>query len=625
MQILDLVIFVICISLAWPNPTFGGPLAVWLERKFVSFARNKRAALVAIGLSTIAIRVGMLWWVPVPQPKIHDEFSYLLAADTFVHGRLANPPHPLWIFFDTFHVTQHPTYASIYPPAQGLALAVGQLMGNPWIGVLLTTAAMVVAMTWMLQGWMSPGWALLGGTLVLLRFAIFTYWMNSYWGGSIAATGGALALGAFPRILRLQRPRDAVIFGVAGGILAISRPMEGFIFCIPLAAALLWWYFQPTSPGRRTCVGRIFFPLLLALACCLGFLGYYNWRVTANPFVFPHFIELRNYITAPVFLWQKTKPPLMFANRQFDYFYNQWQRTVYQRGWSNAIDMSSRKVTFFWNFFLGPALSIPCLAILWLLRERYVRLLLVHAGLSFAGLLAVVWFLPHYAAPMMATIVLLTVLGLRHLHNWRYRQQPIGAGLVRLIVLFSLLIPVIYFITTHFSLLSGFWAFTPGDSPAKGVLGLVVTVLALWLVRMRSKRSVGVHSEWAMKLQSFEFLFLVLAIVQICVAERNFHPPHFPFDSGWSSFQRTTVERRLAALPGEHLVLVRYSRDQNSGQEYVYNAANIDHAKTVWAREIPGVDVEPLVTYFRNRDVWLFEPDEDNASVSPYSPKTPER
>jgi hypothetical protein len=67
---------------------------------------------------------------------------------------------------------------------------------------------------------------------------------------------------------------------------------------------------------------------------------------------------------------------------------------------------------------------------------------------------------------------------------------------------------------------------------------------------------------------------------------------------------------------------VRYSKDHNSGEEYVYNEADIDHAKTVWAREIPGMDLSPLFNYFRNRDVWIYEPDEDDSAVRPYSAQT---
>ena len=65
--------------------------------------------MVVLAAATILIRLSLLWAVPMPVPQVHDEFSYLLAADTFVHGRLTNPTHPMWEFFDTIHVNQHPT------------------------------------------------------------------------------------------------------------------------------------------------------------------------------------------------------------------------------------------------------------------------------------------------------------------------------------------------------------------------------------------------------------------------------------------------------------------------------------------------------------------------------------
>ncbi len=80
---------------------------------------------------------------------------------------------------------------------------------------------------------------------------------------------------------------------------------------------------------------------------------------------------------------------------------------------------------------------------------------------------------------------------------------------------------------------------------------------------------------------------------------------------------RTAVEKRLLPLPGKHLVFVQYSANHNVHNEVVYNDADIDEAKIVWAREIPGQDLNQLFTYFRNRDVWVLELDEKPLRLPP--------
>src|SRR4051812_14266739 len=194
------------------------------RRSRVLFQRTStvRGIIVVLAVTPVALRL-LLATLPgfhLPRPFIPDEFSYILAGDTFAHFRLTNPQHPLWQFFDSFHVLSHPTYASKYPPGQGLFLAAGKLLfGSFRAGVHLSIVLLTASVYWMLRGWAPRRWAVLGALIVIVRFGLFSYWMDSFWGGAVAAIGGTLVLGAYPRILRSPNPRDAVLAGLGFVIL----------------------------------------------------------------------------------------------------------------------------------------------------------------------------------------------------------------------------------------------------------------------------------------------------------------------------------------------------------------------------------------------------------------------
>jgi hypothetical protein len=515
------------------------------ERIFAKLVQRKTLAIWLLFFSVIVLRLAALSLLPIPVPGIHDEFSYLLMGDTFAHGRLANPPHPLWMSFEAFHINWFPTYSSKYPPAQGFVLALGYMMGHPWIGVLLSTAAMVAAILWMLQVWLPARWAFLGSILVALKFGIASYWMNSYWGGAVAATGGVLVAGALPRIIRRPRARDALLLGLGIALLANSRPYEGLLLCIPVAGYFFWWLARKTKSdvATRERVVKILLPLGVILIFTAAFMGYYNWRLTGSAARFPYVLNARTYESAGLFLWDHPREPLHYNNQQFEDFYNGWELENYGNSWHDVWKVTVEKLTrsastYFW---WGAVLLLPGLPFVFF--DRKMRLPLTIFFLVTAGFITVIWSMPHYAAPMTGVIFLLLVQAIRHLRMIKVSGRPIGMALSRAAV----------------------------------VLLAADTVLA-------ATHGVCDPLNWT------------------CQGDPS----------------RTAIVEKLSHTPGKHLIIVRYGEDHNIHDDWVFNGAEIDGAKVLWARETNAQQDAKLFAYFKDRKIWLVEPDKDNTELIPY-------
>lgn len=560
---IEFAMVLVALVLAFTFPALGSRWFEAIERSLGKLAERPRWSVFLIGVMALVARAALLPVLPIPHPAFHDEFCYQLAADTFAHGRIANATHPMWIHFETFYVVSHPVYASMFPPAQGLVMALGQtVLGHPFWGVWLSLGLMCSAITWMLQGWLPPKWALFGGLLAVIRLATFSYWANSYWGGAVAATGGALMFGALPRLKQSLRVLDSLLLAVGLAILANSRPYEGLVISLPVIASLLIWMWGKDSPPLGAIVGRLMLPAAALLGIVAVLMGCYSARITGSPWIMPHHYYDRLYHTPPYFLGQA--PPIIpafhhLAMREF-YLNSELPAWSQTRTLIGVLRMEITKALEIWAFFLMPLLTLPLLMTMatipygfsWRRISPGTRFLLGAAGFGLAGYALEVQFHPHYIAPGTCLVFALVSMSIRKIRNWTWRGKSVGLAISRAIPL---------------------------------IAGALLVICIAWGRQLLAWQP----SLWTWCSPSASVLM--------------------------SDRARMLVD--LERVPGSHLVIVRYAPTHQYGLEWVYNPADIDGSKVIWARDMGQEQNAELLAYFKGRKIWLAEPDAVPPRLSP--------
>jgi len=399
---------------------------------------------------------------------------------------------------------------------------------------------------------------------------LFSYWINTYHAAALlSGFGGALVLGSLPRLMKTGRFRYGLWMSIGIAILVLTRPYEGLLMCLPVGAALGYWAAKKGRQGKnRPPLGvlarRAVLPMLVICAA-VSWLGYYDYRAFGNALTLPYTIDRQTYAIAPYYVWQQARPEPVYRHAVLRDFYEITELPMYPRVHSltGYLPWTGVKFMFSLLFFAGISLLVPLCMFRRVFLDRRIRLLVVCALVLGCGVAIEIFLIPYYLAPFTAAFYAIGLQMMRHLRVWKMGRSPVGLAMVRLTIAACVVMAGVRVLAEPLHLGPPEW--DPGN----------------W------------NLVW-------------------------FGPQHF-------GTERAQIEAQLESLPGGQLAIVRYGSDHNPLDEWVYNGADIDGSKVVWAREMDAADNLELTQYYRGRRVWLVEPDAIPARISPYPAPEPKQ
>lgn len=564
----------IVLLLVLARPEWIHPWSKRINSSLTSISKRPVKFAIIVAVSTFLLNAAISCFSFWPIPSVHDEFAYVLTGDTFAHGRLTNPTHPLWEHFASWHVIQTPSYQAKYPPAQGVALALGQVMfGHQLVGVWVSLAIAMAATVWASFQWLPRRWAVYASLLVAFNPHIHLRWGQSYWGGAVALAGGALLIGALGRL----RHHPDLVTGLSAGlglvVLAASRPFEGLLMSIPICTFACWIVVTKFSRQQVTVatVGAV------VLATGGLMLAKYNRSVTGDMAKLPYRVwlqqqgdELDRTLTPSLIpvKHESSPPKSLESSNSLKFGAGETPPSGQVRDWrvaEMARMMSERKADAF-NFKRRK---------IWLMLEFY-----------FQGLL----WLSLFAVPLVVR------------EKWRA-------------VLFASVAIVLAGSWTHLS-----------AGHAHYFAGAAVGLIIVATMCIRRLESVAIFGQRIGPTFTAAALTCSMGISGLTLVADVIEQPRMP-RLRWAH-RRQAIERTLSSDSLQDVIFVRYLPGHSIHQEWVYNGANIDEQQVIWANDLGDDANRNLVQYLADQNnpdgrrmpkAWLLVAGADDEELSPYT------
>ncbi|MBA4386879.1 MAG: hypothetical protein C0404_02795 [Verrucomicrobia bacterium] len=366
------------------------------------------------------VAAGMAYYVGVHvlrrTPITTDEQSYVFQAWTFIEGELVKPYPPFPEVFEHVMIILDPKvgWLSRYPPGHVLWLAIGILLGDPWLVVAIGAGLSLLTLGLAVRRLGADPHV--GMWLALCSpFFIFTH------GTLLSHTSGFLAtsllLFGYVSWVTTRSTRWAVLAGAAWAWLFLGRTYTGFLLAMPFGIhALVDLYLNRRD--RRVWSGVVSFALVAACGVALQLA--YNWATLGDPLKM-------------TYLHYDSHEKLGFGSEHYGH--------TWGNAWNNFSKNGLLLDRWLWGFPTG-LLAWTLLAVLgW--RRQWSPLFAGAIVLPWIGYLFFYYPGPHEIGPgyyfeTLPFMIVAAALGLCRLLNyfrqWRIRWRLVAGGIAVLLL-----------------------------------------------------------------------------------------------------------------------------------------------------------------------------------------------